>query len=362
MTFSDIYGRDQLVSSLKAMADSGRVPHAMLLYEDDGGGAIALILAFIDYLNGEKPSDIHYTFPITTGSKVSGKVESLTCDLFAPYWNELLKENPYFLEQELGTALGFERKTGGISAAEGRSILRTLSLNTMTNGYRAVVMYLPERMNAATANMLLKNIEEPSPGDLFLMVTHAPEDVLQTITSRCQAMRLPPLPKHVVSRVLQERFGCSADEAAEAVENCGGSVGKALHEVRVQGEGLALRDLFSDLLDCIVRGDYLGTLDRAEAVAGLDSREKQKGFCTFAAESLRKVFMLQNRMDSISGVPPSMMDYYKRLAKALPSSFCATALRALDTTAERVERNVNQKVLFCNLANKFWLAFTGGRR
>ena len=50
MRFSDIIGNADVVSALKGMADSGRIPHAMMLYENDGCGALAIVLAFLQYL------------------------------------------------------------------------------------------------------------------------------------------------------------------------------------------------------------------------------------------------------------------------------------------------------------------------
>ena len=50
MRFSDITGHDSIKKVLTAMADSGRVPHAMLFYENEGCGALPLALAFVQYL------------------------------------------------------------------------------------------------------------------------------------------------------------------------------------------------------------------------------------------------------------------------------------------------------------------------
>ncbi len=91
MTFADIIGNEAAVQALRGMADSGRVAHSMLFYENDGCGAIPLALAYIQYLNcaspkdgdscGECPScrqmaklihpDVHFVFPVTSGSKSS---------------------------------------------------------------------------------------------------------------------------------------------------------------------------------------------------------------------------------------------------------------------------------------------------
>ena len=160
------------------MADTGRVAHAMLLYENEGCGALALALAYVQYLNcanpsggdscGECPScrqmaklvhpDVHFVFPVNKGPKASD--EKPTSESYIKYWRELVLANPYFMESDLQKAIGIESKTGLIAVAEAKSILTKLSLTAVSGGYKAVIFYLPEKMNQQTANMLLKMVEE----------------------------------------------------------------------------------------------------------------------------------------------------------------------------------------------------------
>ncbi|HLO66405.1 MAG TPA: hypothetical protein VK188_05260, partial [Holophaga sp.] len=55
--------------------------------------------------------------------------------------------------------------------------------------HRWILVEDAHRLNGASANMLLKTLEEPPPGTVFLLVTHRPEAMLQTIRSRCE--RIP---------------------------------------------------------------------------------------------------------------------------------------------------------------------------
>ena len=375
MRFSDITGNAEVVSALKGMARSGRIPHAMMLYENDGCGALAIALAFLQYLAcRDRDEDacgkcvncnqvekliypaIRFTFPVTSGNKVSGAVKDLTCDMFAPYWRELALQNPYFLESELSAALGFEKKSGIIAVAEGKAILQKLSLSSITDGYRAMVIYLPEKMNQQTANMLLKVIEEPSEGTLFIMITHSPESVLQTISSRCQAIRVLPLSREEVAGVLVDKFGKDPEEAAVAASLAGGSIGAALHFLSEQEETAALRDIFKDLLESLMARDLKAALEAGEAAAALDSREKQKTFCTFAGETLRRIFMVQQGMEDISGIPPSEADFIRRAAQAFDKTFPRKAIEILGKAGNLIDRNVAQKMVFANVVDRLFVS------
>lgn len=376
MRFADISGGGKVIDALRRMADSGKVPHAIMFHENEGGGALAIVQAFLQYLNcgnrqhgdscGVCPScnqisklihpDVRYSFPVSSGSLVGGEVSKITCSEYSPYWRELVVKNPYFLENELNTALGLEKKSAVISLAEAKAIAGKLAMATMSGGYRAIVMYLPEKMNTQTANFLLKSLEEPEDRTVFLLITHAPEEVLQTISSRCLPIRLSPLGAAEVSEVLQRRFGVDAALADEAAMSAEGSVGEALYLLSEQKEREELTRLFADLMDRIVAKDLGGVLSVGEDLAALDSREKQKAFCTFAGVCLRKIFMLQQKMDCVADVAPSEEVYYRQLASSCKASFCKNSMAWLSRASMLLERNVNQKMVFCNLVGRMYMS------
>ena len=320
-----VYGNTEVVAALHLMVESGHVPHALLLHEDDGGGAFPLVINFLEELYGGSPRvqklihpDIHFVFPVAG----SDKPVSMQ---FLGKFRELALENPYFFENELYTAIGIEGKQGNISVNEARSILDRLSLSAVEGGYRTVLVYLPEKMNAQAANALLKMVEEPPAKTLFVLITHAPEKVLVTISSRCLHMRVQPLSPE-------------AERQVHARENASNQ---------------ALTDLFHDLLEAIVSRDRLKALETGEAVAELKVREQQKSFCRLASEDLRRLFFLQ-KMPALARVPEGEEDFYKRMAGALKPTFPRRGMVALDRALLLVERNVNQKILFTDLVNQLY--------
>ncbi len=73
-----------------------------------------------------------------------------------------------------------------------RELQDFLAIGTHRGGVRAVVVRPAEAMNTATANALLKSLEEPPPGTVFLLVSSAPERLLPTVRSRCQRIAVAP--------------------------------------------------------------------------------------------------------------------------------------------------------------------------
>ena len=361
MRLGDIIGSGSAAQVLEGMIREGRVPHALMFYENDGCGAMALTLAFLGELFGSEHKvsglihpDVHYVYPVAAGSKVSEKVDKLRAELFLEYWRDLMKANPYTLESEVSDAFGIEGKQTAINNAEAREVLETVYLSPVEGGWKAVVVYLPEKMNATAANRLLKALEEPPEKTVFVMITHAPEKVLQTISSRCQALRILPYSKEEVSRTLVSWFGKDRDEADAAALVAGGSVGEALRYLGGKEEYEDQMGIFSGLMEAIDSKDLVSALSFADALAGLGSREKQKAFCKFASENLRKIFLIQQDLPSIAGVTPGEADQLAAMASRCKKSFPRQALSCLDRARLLIDRNVSQKILFCDLVGRLY--------
>jgi len=350
MRFADIIGNGTVVKALTSMADSGRIAHAMLLYENEGSGALALALAYVQYLNCEAPSggdscgecpscrqmsklihpDVHFVFPVNKGPKASD--DKPTSESYLKYWRELALADPYFREADLQKAIGIESKTGLIAVAEAKSIISKLSLSSVSDGYKAVIFYLPEKMNQETANRLLKMVEEPPEKTIFLFITHAPEKVLQTIFSRCQSIRVMPLTKEEAARV------------------------EALRPETDREEYDLYMDLFSDLMNALVSRDLTGVLECAETMSALESREKQKAFCTFAAGCIRKIFMIQQKLPGLACVDASEEEFYGSMAGRTAKTFCSRTITNIEKAVAMIDRNVNSKIVFCDLVNRMFLS------
>ena len=334
MTFSQTKADAGLVKALSGMVDSGRISHAILLHEDDGGGGVGVALAFLQYLycrnrhDGDSCAacppcnkigklihpDIYFIFPVVLAG--SSNSEGSPSEPYLVKWRELLLQNPGFTEAELYDALGFEGKATTIGASEANDLIRKLSRTSLEGGYTSVIIYLPERMNPTAANRLLKVLEEPPAMVQFVLVTHAPEKLLPTISSRCQLFRL------------------QGDGATQAL--------------RYDDSGL-----FAELMDELLARDFASALETGERLAALPSRDNAILFCKFASEKMRRMFLLQQKL---SALVPDADEVEKAWASKCRKTFPRKALEALDRSAQLIRRNVNMKILFTDLVNKLFLS------
>jgi DNA polymerase-3 subunit delta' len=141
---------------------------------------------------------------------------------------------------------------------------------------RVFVIERAETMNDQAANRMLKTLEEPPPFTHLLLLADRREDVLATISSRCQAVRFDPLPSAITAARLE---GVDGERARACARLAIGDAGLA---ARLAGdEGSALRARAEEFVRCALTGQtggrpWLGLLDAAKAAgvaAGEHSQE-----------------------------------------------------------------------------------------
>jgi DNA polymerase-3 subunit delta' len=110
-----------------------------------------------------------------------------------------------------------------------RKLHHNLSLTPYEAKFRIALILRFEEANQNAANALLKTLEEPPPQVLMLLTAQEPETLLPTILSRCELIRLRPLPINTLAIGLQERFGIPYERATTLAHIAEGRPGSALH-------------------------------------------------------------------------------------------------------------------------------------
>ncbi|WP_295626627.1 DNA polymerase III subunit delta' [uncultured Nitrosomonas sp.] len=94
-------------------------------------------------------------------------------------------------EEKSGSAASKKSVSQQISIEQIRKLSDFVYLTGHQRGYKIILIYPAEAMNAASANALLKKLEEPPENVLFILVTHQAQHLLPTIRSRCQQIAMP---------------------------------------------------------------------------------------------------------------------------------------------------------------------------
>ena len=145
-----------------------------------------------------------------------------------------IKDGEALSEEELSNL----KRSAFIRVDEVRSINEFLSKKSADNHWRVVIIDSIDDMNAASANAVLKILEEPPVKSILLLISHNPEKLLPTIKSRCAKLQLQPLDNNTVASLLRRyRPELNETDIAELVAISSGSIGKAL--VYVDNEALS---------------------------------------------------------------------------------------------------------------------------
>ena len=102
-----------------------------------------------------------------------------------------------------------------ITVAQVRELADFMNLTTHRNGLRIVLVHPAEAMNIHAANALLKTLEEPPAGTLFILVSHHPQRLLPTVRSRCQKINVP-LPDRAAAALWLQQQGVTDTESCLA--------------------------------------------------------------------------------------------------------------------------------------------------
>ncbi|MFA5325664.1 MAG: DNA polymerase III subunit delta [Bacteroidales bacterium] len=376
MRFSEIIGNSELKLHLAQMVDKGMLGHALLFQEESGCGGLAVALALAQYVNckqhvdgdscGECPSchkyqklihpDLHFAFPVNTSKEsATSEKKKPVSDFFLQNWRELILNNPYFSEQDLYINIGIENKSGNISVYEAKQIIDKLSLRSFEGEYKTMIIWLPEKMNAEASNKLLKLLEEPPLGTLFLLVSQSPEKLLPTIISRCQIIRIQPIPTEKLSIILKKRCNISDSKASIIAKLSSGSYGKALNILSEQEETSEFKEIIEQLFEAGMGKKLYSMFPIWGNLAEL-GRERQKEFCIYAENYIRKIFMVANGLSEISFTSDEEMAYINSLASKINPAFYEKGLKIFDDAISSIENNVSSKLIFCNLCNRLLLS------
>lgn len=188
-----------------------------------------------------------------------------------------------------------EKESGDLARNIGidqvRGLQRLLGNAPALSSRRVVLIDSADDLERNGANALLKSLEEPPAGTVFILVAHAPSRLLPTIRSRCRILRFPPLSDAIVRSILKTRLPANTEEAEiEALIAMGeGSPGRALHLA-----GLRVDDMMRTLAAIAADGDHDNRqrLMLSKALSGKPARDRYEAFLesapAFLADMARK--------------------------------------------------------------------------
>ena len=318
MMIERMAGNQELKTSIRLMLDSRRLTHSVLLVGEEGLGAgFAARCVAADYLypQGGAPAEALLRGECCRavgkpGDRDSGRVET-------------------GIVREAITVTGMG--SGGKYLVSQVKAMRSEIFNTSLSAEgRAVLLYHVERMNEESANALLKVMEEPPEGVLFLLTADSLAGVLPTIRSRCISFAVAPVsPADCASYCTAQ--GVAAKDAALYSELFDGHIGTVLAVSQ----------------DDARREQVEKALTLAKAAAAKDSYAAAVLLSTYERDKVGAVALLTDfRAVAAAGLRGSPR-------APVQGDVARKALGAADTAIQRINAQVNPKIVLSVLAAKF---------
>ena len=377
MFFKDVVGQNKIKNKLIQTVKEGRISHALLLAGPLGSGDLALAIAFAQYicctdrqdaescgvcpgcLKNQKliHPDLHFAFPVnTTKSNDTCPVS----DHFIDKWREAISENPYLSLNKWYDIIGIENKQGLISKYESEAIIRKLSMKSFESDYKIMIIWHPEKMNKTAANKLLKLIEEPPDKTLFLLVTNAPGELIPTIISRLQIIKIPKIEDNDLKAAVKEKSGLDDRKVQEIVNLADGSYLEAMDAVLADEEYSKNLERFMQLMRLCYSKNITEINEWIEDIISL-GREGQKDFLIYSLRMIRNNFLISMQQLKMVHLTEKENDFSQKFHPFINKSNIDSMALEINKAYNDIERNAYGRIVFLDLALKMMKLIKAGK-
>nr|WP_319271711.1 DNA polymerase III subunit delta [uncultured Draconibacterium sp.] len=361
MFFKDVVGQDKIKSRLIRSVQEQRISHAQLFSSPSGTGKLAMALAYAQYVScknrsetdscGTCPSchkyqklahpDLHFVFPIFNAKQFNKPVS----DDFLPMWREKVLANPYFELSDWLSHIDAGNAQGEIYERESESILRKLNLKSFESEFKVMIIWLPEKMNIACSNKLLKMIEEPPSKTLFILVTENEEGVIGTIRSRAQLVKFPFVDNQSIQNALLQIEGVDPEIIPDAVHLASGSYLKALSYLSPSEDEQFYFQKFQEMMRFAYARQVKDMIDWADEMAKI-GRDKQKAFFAASLRLVREYFVSNMKRSEIVYMNRAEKDWGKKFAPFINERNIVAFADEFELAIKHISMNGNPRIVF----------------
>ena len=363
MLFNDIPNQSAVKALLRQSVQRQHVAHAQLFRGQEGGAALALALAYAQFLNCEARADdaddscghcpactktaklahpdLNFIMPVTTTKSVAKDAVS---SKFMAEWRAFVLDNPYQGLNDWMQHIGAENKQGNISKDEAVQMLKLVSLKAFEARFKIVILWLPELMHPAAANAVLKLLEEPPPATIFLLVSHAPEQLLPTIISRVQPVVVRPFSEDDITAYLRDEYQLPEVKARQVAQLAEGSLGAAIASRDANADHDYFEFFAKWMRQCYSQkaADILKLSEEFQKLG----RENQKELLSYSLGLLRKVLLFGIDPKFVPHLATGEQQFVTGFARFVTPRNADLLTKELTDAHYHIERNANAKMVF----------------
>lgn len=386
MLFKEIIGHKEVINRLIQTVKDNRVSHAQLILGPEGVGKLALAIAFAQFVNctdkqynnenglmadscGKCKSclkfnklihpDVHFVFPNTTTKKVT---KANFSENFLTEWREFLIENDYLVSlNQWFEKLGVDNKQGSINVRDCNEINRILSFKTYEAEYKVMIIWMVEKLYHSAAPKILKILEEPPEKTLFILISENHDQILSTILSRTQLIKLYKIKDSEIIDSLIKKYHTETERATEIAVHADGNYMEAIklatqnNDDKFHTEMLIkwMRSCFKGNLNENTKNNVDGLNDLVGVLAKI-GREKQKAFLNYTLKISRACILIHYDQSTLLKLNPEESAFLQKFHPYINPLNIEDIHKELNTSIYHIERNANASILFMDLSLKMF--------
>ncbi|KAB2842391.1 MAG: AAA family ATPase, partial [Melioribacteraceae bacterium] len=353
----EIYGQHKAIETLRKIYDSQKIPHALLFYGYEGVGKHFTAVEFAKLLN-YNPSEaknaealnkigklnepfIKFVFPLPRGkgeTNENSATEKLSPETIEEISTQIEKKsrNPYY-------SFTIE-KANTIKINSIRDIKKFVSYNFDDIRYRIILISDAHKMNTESQNALLKNLEEPPPGIIFILNTPYKDQLLPTIVSRCWQINFSPLNQELIEKILIKYFEVSEFQARKVSSFVNGSVTEAINLINNDFDDLLNKTI--TILRYSLAGRYNTAITAMNEILSEKSPDSYKQIISLISNWFNDVN--KNRFGKNENYPAEYLDTLIKFNEKFGEINLTNVAKNLNQLSNSTDKNVNLNLISLN--------------
>jgi DNA polymerase-3 subunit delta' len=367
MQFSEIIGHDGIKQKLIQTVKENRVSHAQMFLGPGGTGKLALAIAYAQYINCDKRSDqdscgvcpscqqfaklahpdLHFSYPIVL------KKDFQLSKAYIHLWREYLADKHYYPELVEWTGkMDSEKKQAVIGAKECNEIIRSLSYKSFEGKYKVMIIWLAEHIYHSAAPKILKILEEPPEKTLFILIAEKQEQIISTILSRTQIIKVPRLDEQSLRLILTAQFGYPEESVQTVLKSASGDVNRALWMLEESLNSDFSASEFREWMLMSFQGKYKELVNFVSKVARAP-RTRQKQFLSYGLSLSRNCLLtIYGQKDMLTIIDDDEAAFVEKITRFLNEKNALEYASLFEEAIWHIDRNANASLVFMDVSLK----------
>ena len=332
--FDELTGNARVKAALKRMLVTERLPGAMLFVGEEGIGKKRFALEVARALNCRTPKDREACGVCSSCTRIVKLNYPQRED--ADEWTQIIwTDHP-----DVGLVVAPKRV---LRVEQMRQIEKEANFRPFEGKARVFLIDEADKLNDASANALLKVLEEPPRTSYLILITARPAMLLPTILSRCQMIRFSPLTPSEIETHLTTNKLADTKTARLRARAASGSIGRALSGdlVTFTSHRKAMLKVLNAL---VLSQDRAQLLRAAEQLNEAQYKEEFEERLDVLETLIRDAWMLSLGVNSEQLVNEDLLSELREVAEKLDSSRAADWILQIEDLREQLIVNVNRKI------------------